>query len=95
MAVAHAFVWRPDISFDEVKILHTEEPVLQQELFQQAIFQLQIEMDRAALNMRESDSRQTRLSAISQVTENFWMMRILCRKSTSRFALKVCMLHLP
>ena len=55
LAVAHAFVWRPDISFDEVKILHTEEPVLQQELFQQAIFQLQIEMDRAALNMRESD----------------------------------------
>lgn len=55
LAVAEAFVWRPDVSYDEVKILHTEEPMLQQELFQQAIFQLQIEMDRAALNMREND----------------------------------------
>ena len=55
LAVAQALVWQPDIDLDDVKILHCEEPFLQQELFQQAIFQLQIEMDRATLKMRETD----------------------------------------
>ncbi len=55
MAIAKALVWQPAISIDQVKILHTDDPLMQQELFHQTMFQLQIEMDRAALKMEEDD----------------------------------------
>lgn len=61
LAIAKALVLRPNISISEVKIQKCEDPMLQVELFHQAIFQLQVEMDRAALKMQE----QSQNSAVS------------------------------
>ncbi len=56
MAIARALVWQPWISIDQVKVMHSEDPDMQLELFHQTMFQLQVEMDRAALKMEESDN---------------------------------------
>lgn len=53
LAIAKALVWQPYISIDDVKVQKCDDPMLQVELFHQAMFQLQIEMDRAALKMQE------------------------------------------
>lgn len=53
LAIARALVWQPDILINDVKIQKCDDPLLQIELFHQAVFQLQIEMDRAALKMQE------------------------------------------
>lgn len=53
LAIAKALVWQPNISIDDVKVQKCDDPMLQVELFHQAMFQLQIEMDRAALKMQE------------------------------------------
>ncbi len=55
LAIARAMVWQPSVSLDQVKILHSDDPVMQTELFHQAMFQLQVEMDRASLKMQEDD----------------------------------------
>ncbi|MCK0535299.1 MULTISPECIES: phosphoenolpyruvate--protein phosphotransferase [unclassified Anaerobiospirillum] len=57
VAIAPALVWQPDVSLDEVKIQQCDDPMMQVELFNQVMFQLQIEMDRAALKMQEGDKR--------------------------------------
>ena len=57
MAIAKAMVWQPAISIEQVKVLRCEDPSLQQELFHQTLFQLQVEMDRAALKMEEAENR--------------------------------------
>lgn len=55
LAIAKAMVWQPAVSIDQVKILHCDDPLMQQELFHQTMFQLQVEMDRASLKMQEDD----------------------------------------
>lgn len=55
MAIARALVWQPSVSIDQVKILHSDDPLLQVELFHQTMFQLQVEMDRASLKMQENE----------------------------------------
>lgn len=56
-AVGTAFVWNPAITLEDVQIIHCEEPAIQQELFHQALFQLQLEMDRNALKMEQNDNK--------------------------------------
>lgn len=58
IAIGTAMVWQPAVSIDKVKILHCDDALLQQELFLQALFQLQIDMDKAALRMQEADNEQ-------------------------------------
>lgn len=53
LAIAKAMVWQPSVSIDQVKILHSDDPLMQMELFHQTMFQLQVEMDRASLKMQE------------------------------------------
>lgn len=53
-AIAKAYVWRPAISYDDLKVIHCPEPALQVELFHQTMFQMQIQMDRATLKMQEA-----------------------------------------
>ncbi len=55
LAIARALVWQPSVSIDQVKILHSDDPLLQVELFHQTMFQLQVEMDRASLKMQEDE----------------------------------------
>lgn len=56
IAIGTALVWQPDVSLEDVKIQHTDDPEMQVELFNQVLFQLQIEMDRATLKMQEGDN---------------------------------------
>lgn len=58
LAIAKALVWQPSVSLDEVKLLHSDDPLMQQELFHQTIFQMQVQMDKAALEMQENDKGQ-------------------------------------
>lgn len=53
LAIAKALVWRPNISISDVTLQHCDDPMLQIELFHQALFQLQVEMDRATLKIQE------------------------------------------
>ncbi len=55
LAIAKALVWQPAVSLDQVKVLHCDDPLMQTELFHQAMFQLQVEMDRASLKMQEDE----------------------------------------
>lgn len=55
IAIAKAIYWQAAITLEDVKIVYAEDPELQHELFQQTLFQLQTEMDRQALKMREED----------------------------------------
>lgn len=58
IAIGKAMVWQPAVLIDKVKIIHCDDPSLQKELFLQTLFQLQIEMDKTALKMRENESEQ-------------------------------------
>lgn len=55
LAIAKALVWQPSVSLDEVKLLHSDDPIMQQELFHQTLFQMQVQMDKATLLMQEHD----------------------------------------
>lgn len=55
LAIAKALIWQPAVSIDQVKVLHSDDPLMQTELFHQAMFQLQVEMDRASLKMQEDE----------------------------------------
>lgn len=57
IAIAPALVWQPDVALEEIKIQQCDDPMMQMELFNQVMFQLQIEMDRATLKMQEGDKR--------------------------------------
>ncbi len=54
IAIARAVVWQPTLSLEDVPITYTEDRQLQLELFNQTIFQLQTEMDKATLEMQEN-----------------------------------------
>lgn len=54
IAIAQAVVWKPPVTFDTIHIMYSDDKEIQSELFHQTIFQLQTEMDRAALHLQES-----------------------------------------
>lgn len=58
IAIARAVVWQPTLSLEDVPITCTEDRDMQLELFNQAIFQLQTEMDQATLEMQERHNAQ-------------------------------------
>ena len=58
IAIARAFVWQRAVSFEDVQLLYSDDTEVQLELYHQVLFQLQIEMDRAALKMREESREQ-------------------------------------
>ena len=58
IAIARAVVWQPTLSLEDVPVTCTEDREMQLELFNQAIFQLQTEMDKAALEMQEQHNSQ-------------------------------------
>lgn len=53
LAIAKALVWHPTVSLADVKLQHSDDPMIQVELFNQALFQLQVELDRATLKMQD------------------------------------------
>lgn len=65
IAIAKAVVWQAGVSLDDLQILYSDDPQLQQELFHQCIFQLQTEMDRAALEMEEKQKKQAAFGYMS------------------------------
>lgn len=65
IAIGQALVWQPEVSMDDLKIQKCDDPLLQVELFHQAMFQLQIEMDRATLKMQEDDKNKAVSNYIS------------------------------
>ena len=65
LAIAKALVWQPSVSLDEVKLLHSDDSVMQQELFHQTLFQMQIQMDKATLLMQEHDNKKAANGYIS------------------------------
>lgn len=65
IAIAPALVWQPEVSLEDVRIQHGDDPLMQVELFNQVLFQLQIEMDRATLKMQEGDKGQAVFGYIS------------------------------
>lgn len=67
VAIARAMLWQPDTSVEDIKIQNCDDPMLQVELFNQVIFQLQIEMDRATLKLQSDDSR----SGVSGYVSNY------------------------
>ncbi|MGN0902651.1 MAG: GAF domain-containing protein, partial [Succinivibrio sp.] len=54
IAIAQAVVWKPPVTFETIQIKYSDDKEIQSELFHQTIFQLQMEMDRAALQLQES-----------------------------------------
>lgn len=55
LAIGQAMIWQSSVDIEKVRILHCDDPALQQELFMQTVLQLQIEMDKTALKMQEAD----------------------------------------
>lgn len=54
IAIAQAAVWKPPVTFNNLQIMYSDETSIQSELFHQTIFQLQTEMDKKILSMREN-----------------------------------------
>ncbi|MCR5084450.1 MAG: phosphoenolpyruvate--protein phosphotransferase [Succinivibrionaceae bacterium] len=57
LALGRAEVWRPDIALEDVPVVCTDDPGMQEELLSQTLFQLQLEMDRRTLSMEESNQQ--------------------------------------
>lgn len=55
LAIGRALVRQPVVSLEQVKLQKTDDPAMQIELFNQIMFQLQLEMDQAVLEMKESE----------------------------------------
>lgn len=54
VAIARAWVWQPKMELDQVTLKKSEDPELQVELFNQAMLQVQLDLDAMALRFRES-----------------------------------------
>ena len=65
IAIAPAMVWQPEIALEDIKEQKADDPMMQVELFNQIIFQLQLEMDRATLKLQEGDKGSTASGYIS------------------------------
>ncbi len=56
VAIARAWVWRPKMELEQVALKYSDDPELQLELLQQAVLQVQLDLDAMALRFRESVS---------------------------------------
>jgi len=54
VAIARAWVWQPKMELDQVTLKKSDDPELQVELFNQAMLQVQLDLDAMALRFRES-----------------------------------------
>lgn len=57
VAIARAWVWQPKMELSQVHLKKTEEPELQLELLEQALLQVQLDLDALALRFSESVSQ--------------------------------------
>jgi phosphotransferase system enzyme I (PtsP) len=57
VAIARAWVWRPKMELEHVAPKQSDDPELQLELFNQAVLQVQLDLDATALRFRESVSQ--------------------------------------
>ncbi|MBQ8708606.1 MAG: phosphoenolpyruvate--protein phosphotransferase [Succinivibrionaceae bacterium] len=69
-AVAPAFVWYPQLDMDQVAIVHTDDIFTQIELFRQAVFQVQLDLDRLMLRLNQTSAR----SEVPEIFEIYSMM---------------------
>lgn len=58
IAIAQAVVWKPPVTFETIQIMYADDKEIQSELFHQTVFQLQMEMDRANLHLKETSHSQ-------------------------------------
>lgn len=65
IAIAPAMLWQPETSIDDVQIQHCDDPMIQVELFNQVMFQMQLEMDRATLKMQEGEKNSAAFGYLS------------------------------
>lgn len=54
MAIAKAWVWQPKMALSQVNLKHSDEPELQLELLNQAVLQVQIELDSLAMRFQDA-----------------------------------------
>lgn len=54
MAIAKAWVWQPRMDISQIHLKQSDEPELQLELFNQAVLQVQLELDALALRLQDS-----------------------------------------
>ena len=100
MAIAKAWVWQPKMALSQVNLKHSDEPELQLELLNQAVLQIQMDLD--ALAMRFQDAVQIDSQSIfdiyqhiladpnfifqieQEVTENQWNATSAVRQVSER-----------
>ena len=70
VAIARALVWQPETSLDDIKVQTCDDAMMQVELFQQVMFQLQIEMDRATLKRQEGALDSSYVSGYSRMLDD-------------------------
>ena len=68
VAIAQAWVWQPKMELSQVHLKKTEEPELQLELLDQALLQVQLDLDALALRFSESVSEDS--TAIFQIYQH-------------------------
>ena len=69
-SVARAFVWYPQLDLDHVVVTHTDDVFTQVELFKQAIFQVQLDLDTLMLRINQTSSK----NETSEILEIYSMM---------------------
>ena len=68
MAIAKAWVWQPRMALSQVNLKHSDEPELQLELLNQAVLQVQMDLD--ALAMRFQDAVQIDSQSIFDIYQH-------------------------
>ncbi len=68
MAIAKAWVWQPKMALSQVNLKHSDEPELQVELLNQAVLQVQMDLD--ALAMRFQDAVQVDSQSIFDIYQH-------------------------
>lgn len=68
MAIAKAWVWQPKMALSQVNLKHSDEPELQLELLNQAVLQVQMDLD--ALAMRFQDAVQIDSQSIFDIYQH-------------------------
>ena len=74
MAIAKAWVWQPKMALSQVNLKHSDEPELQVELLNQAVLQVQMDLD--ALAMRFQDAVQVDSQSILIFISTSWLILI-------------------
>lgn len=70
VAIARALVWQPETSLDDILVQSCDDAMMQVELFQQVMFQLQLEMDRATLKRQEEALDPNYVSSYSRLLDD-------------------------